>query len=90
MVKMKPLLIGLFSALGLLPAPVRAQEKTPAPYFIAYDHYMEEVDTLEIEADSVLGQAHDINTFLADNPFGSNGNGQSRAVGAGTGTRGGR
>jgi hypothetical protein len=64
MVKMKPVLIGLFSALSLLNAPVRAQEKTPAPYFLPYDHYMEEVGSLEIETDAVLGQAHDINTFL--------------------------
>jgi hypothetical protein len=61
---MKHLLIGLLLAPSLLPSSLRAQEKTPTPYFVPYDHHMEELDSLEIETNAVQGQAHDINTFL--------------------------
>ena len=64
MVRVKNALIGLFAALGLLPALVLAQERTPTPYFVAYDHYMEEPGALEIGTSPVLGRAHGLNTFL--------------------------
>ena len=65
MIKTKRVLIGAFAALTLLPLPLRSQEKIPSPYFVPYDHYMEELDTLDIEADSVVGKDPDINTFVA-------------------------
>jgi len=65
MIKTKRVLIGVFAVLTLLPLPLRSQEKLPRPYFVAYDHYMEELDTLDIEVDSVVGQDRDINTFVA-------------------------
>ncbi len=66
MVKMKHALVALLSVLGLVPAILRAQDKTPGPYFVTYDHYMEELDTLEIGTSAAVGQAHDLNTFLGD------------------------
>ena len=57
-------LAGFFLALGLLPGSLRAQERIPTPYFIPYDHYMEELGALEIRTDAVRGKAPDINTFI--------------------------
>jgi hypothetical protein len=57
-------LAGFFLALGLLPGSLRAQERIPTPYFIPYDHYMEELGALEIRTDAVRGKADDINTFI--------------------------
>src|SRR5262249_26792068 len=62
--KVKHALIGLFVSFGLLSMLGLAQEKTPTPYFVVYDHYMEELDALEIGTSPVLGRAHGINTFL--------------------------
>ncbi len=64
MVRVKHALIGLFAAIGLSPAIVFAQERKPNPYFVVYDHYMEELDALEIGMSPVLGRAPEINTFL--------------------------
>jgi hypothetical protein len=64
MIKTTRVLIGVFAVTTLLPLPLRSQEKTPTPYFVPYDHYMEELDTLDIEVDSVKGLASDINTFV--------------------------
>ncbi len=44
----------------LAPAPVRAQE---SPYFVAYDHYLEEPGSLEIEYFSTLGTQRAGNNF---------------------------
>lgn len=63
MVKIKRGLIGLLFILGLGSSPAGAQERTPAPYFVPYDHYMEEVNALEIEQDVVRGSDHTFNTF---------------------------
>ena len=65
MIKTKRVLIGLFAVLTSLPLPLRSQEKLPSPYFIAYSHYLEEPDTLDIEVDAVRGEAHGIDTFVA-------------------------
>jgi hypothetical protein len=64
MLKINRATIGLFLFLNLLSAPAWAQEKIPTPYFIAYDHYMEEPDTLGIDTMAVQGHAHDVNTFI--------------------------
>ena len=66
MVKVKHAIIGFFATLGLLPALTLAQERIPRPYFVTYDHYMEEPDALEIQTSPVLGWAHGLNTFLGD------------------------
>jgi len=63
MLKINHGVAGLF-LLNLFPALALAQERIPAPYFIAYDHYMEEAGALGIESIAVQGQAHDINTFI--------------------------
>jgi hypothetical protein len=63
MFKTNRALIGLL-LLNLLPAFAWAQERIPTPYFITYDHYMEEPNTLGIDSTAVQGQAHDINTFI--------------------------
>ena len=65
MIKTKRVLIGVFAVLTLLPLPLHSQEKLPEPYFIAYSHYVEEVDTLDIQVDSVRGEAQGIDTFVA-------------------------
>ena len=65
MTRTKPGFIGLFAVMSLLPVSLHSQEKTPTPYFVPYDHYMEEVDTLEVEVEPVLGQAPDLPRFLA-------------------------
>jgi hypothetical protein len=57
-------IIGLLLFLNLPPAIAWGQEETPRPYFVAYDHYMEELDSLEIDANAVQGRAHDIHTFV--------------------------
>jgi len=41
-----------------------AQEKPAVPYFITYDHYLEETDALEIEVAPVFGRAHDLHSFV--------------------------
>jgi len=64
MIKVKHALACLFTALGLLPAVAVAQDRLPTPYFVVYDHYMEELDALEIAMSPVLGRAPDINTFV--------------------------
>ena len=46
MVRVKHALTSVFAALGLLSALVFAQERRPTPYFVAYDHYMEEPGAL--------------------------------------------
>lgn len=64
MIKTKRVLIGVFAVLTL-PLPLRSQEKLPTPYFVSYDHYMEEVDTLDIEVEPVIGLDPTLNTFVA-------------------------
>src|SRR5262245_11725600 len=64
MVRVQHALIGLFAVLGPLSALVFAQERMPTPYFVTYDHYMEQPDDLEIGMSPVLGWANDLNTFL--------------------------
>ncbi len=64
MVRVKHALTSVFAALGLLSALVFAQERRPTPYFVAYDHYMEEPGALEIGTSPVLGKVHGLNTFL--------------------------
>jgi len=66
MVRVNGAIIGLFGVLSVLPAPVCAQEKAPAPYFVTYDHYLEDVGALEIETTPLLGRSDGINTFLSD------------------------
>jgi hypothetical protein len=56
-------IVGLLSIVALLQVPTFAQETFSRPYFVTYDHYLEEVDALEIEASSVLGRDDDINRF---------------------------
>jgi hypothetical protein len=62
---MTHILILLVVVLGFLSAPILAQERGER-YFITYDHYMEEVDALEIGTSPVLGRAHDLNSFVGD------------------------
>jgi len=62
---MKHALRGLLLALGLLSADVFGQDRVDR-YFVTYDHYMEEPDTLEISWAPVLGRAGGINTFLGN------------------------
>jgi hypothetical protein len=66
MVKIKLIFIGVLSAITLFTTTGHAQETPPNPYFVTYDHYMEELDALEIRSDSVLGKEHGINTFLGN------------------------
>jgi hypothetical protein len=64
MVKIKRGFIVMFFVLGLVSAPAGAQERTPSPYFVPYDHYMEEVNALEIEQDLVQSHDNRLNQFL--------------------------
>src|ERR1051326_5537949 len=68
MVKFKNAFVGVLSLIGasLLSAPCHAQERPPSPYFVAYDHYLEEPDALEIRSDSTIGKEHGIHTFLGN------------------------
>src|SRR5215467_10667045 len=68
MYTINPAHIGLFSTLILLSVCAYGQDEINSPYFVAYDHYMEELRSLDIEADAVVGQAHDINTFVGVAP----------------------
>jgi hypothetical protein len=63
---MKRTLIVSILVFGIRPLTVAAQERTPSPYFVAYDHYMEEVGTLEIQTDAVVGDSGEINAFVGD------------------------
>src|SRR5437899_6924111 len=49
--------------LGVLASPGLAQER---PYFITYDHHMEEPGNLEVATNPVIGQARGINTFIGN------------------------
>jgi len=68
MYRVKHVIIGLFSVLILRSVCANAQDEVYSPYFVAYDHHMEEVGSLDIEADAVVGLAHDINTFVGVAP----------------------
>lgn len=57
---------GFFISLGVLAAAGFGQDRPPTPYFVTYDHYMEELDTLEIGSASVLGRSSGLNTFLGN------------------------
>jgi hypothetical protein len=57
--------VGLLSIFAVLQVPAFAQERS-RPYFVTYDHYLEEVDSLEISAVSVLGRDDDINRFFGN------------------------
>jgi hypothetical protein len=60
-------LLALLWAMSPLSATVFAQEQRPAaPYFVAYDHHMEERGTLEISNVSIPGQAEGVNPFLGN------------------------
>src|SRR5262245_14248878 len=50
----------------LLSTPVLAQERMPTPYIITYDHYMEELNALEVASTFTLGRSSGINTFLGN------------------------
>src|SRR5438093_9288545 len=50
-------------ALGIVAAPGLAQER---PYFVTYDHHMEEPGNLEVATNPVSGQARGINTFIGN------------------------
>src|SRR5215510_16253670 len=43
-----------------------AQEHIPSPYFVTYDHYMEEKGALEISTYPLLGRDPSINTFWSN------------------------
>ncbi|HEX4999940.1 MAG TPA: hypothetical protein VFY29_17095, partial [Terriglobia bacterium] len=43
-----------------------AQDRIPTPYFITYDHHLEEVDALELAANAVVGKDDEINTFVGN------------------------
>jgi hypothetical protein len=47
--------------LGFLSLGAEAQEK---PYFVTYDHHMEEPGNLEISTNPVVGHAKGINSFI--------------------------
>lgn len=64
MVKMNRVFIGLVLLVFLPVFHAYGQEAAPTPYFVAYDHYMEELNALDIETDAVHGRAADINSFL--------------------------
>jgi len=51
---------------ALLPAASFAQEKLTRPYFVTYDHYLEEAGALEINTAFTTGRDHGINTFWAN------------------------
>jgi hypothetical protein len=56
------ILLPLFSLSVCFPSPARAQE---SPYFVAYDHYLEEPGNLEIEYFSTVGTQRGGNNFHA-------------------------
>jgi hypothetical protein len=56
--------VGLFVAFCLLPDFAHAQELEEKPYFVTYNHYLEEPDALETEVEAVHGRAADINNFV--------------------------
>src|SRR5262245_44325344 len=63
---MKNLVVGLLLfTLVLLSPSAFGQDRINTPYFITYDHYMEELDALEIGIVPVLGRAEGINNFIA-------------------------
>jgi len=68
MTMMWPRVLLMLLAVVLLPlrAPAFAQERPTAPYFVTYDHHLEELDALEIENVWVPGHADGINPFLAN------------------------
>src|SRR5262249_17836484 len=49
---------------GLICTQVDAQDHV-YPYFVTYDQYMEELDSLELSANFVYGRASGINPFVA-------------------------
>jgi hypothetical protein len=51
------------SFLAFLPLAARAQEK---PYFVTYDHHMEEPGNLEISTSPVIGHSNGINSFIGN------------------------
>ena len=51
------------SILGFLSLTVEAQEK---PYFVTYDHHMEEFGNLEISTNPVIGHSNGINSFIGN------------------------
>jgi hypothetical protein len=65
MAKVGKVAIGVLVVLALIPGSGLAQDEDNEPYFITYTHYLEEPRALEIEAATVLGRDHDINTFWA-------------------------
>src|SRR5262245_56006558 len=62
----RAVLTALVTLLALYPASLSAQDRIPTPYFITYDHYLEEVDSLEASADLVVGRDSTIHTFLGN------------------------
>ena len=62
MAKTKHVVPALLLTLCLLSTPGHAQEVTPTPYFVTYDHHMEELNALEINNESIIGRDPSINT----------------------------
>jgi hypothetical protein len=58
--------LGLLFVLSMVATKAGAQERTPSPYFVVYDHYMEELGALEIRTDAVVGQSSGINGFVGN------------------------
>ena len=56
----------LLFVLGIQTAAALAQERTPSPYFVTYDHYMEEIGTLELRNDAVVGNSSGVHTFVGN------------------------
>jgi len=50
-------------ALGIVAAPGLAQER---PYFVTYDHHMEEPGNLEVATNPVIGRARGVDTFIGN------------------------
>jgi hypothetical protein len=65
MSSVKVVVLIVLSSIGSLTS-VFAQEERPTPYFVTYDHRLEEKGTLEIANNSVPGHADGINPFLGN------------------------
>ena len=66
MMKVRYAILTFISAFGALPTLAFAQDRIVSPYFITYDHYMEETDTLEVATNQTLGRDPTINTFWSN------------------------
>src|SRR5215831_8783882 len=57
------IVITCVTVLGFFPTTALTQQEHERPYFVTYDHYMEERDALEIANATVVGRDKTINTF---------------------------